>query len=405
MKKTTKTIIATILALTLVFCSIPAFAYDVGETVYWEDRIHTYVDPYVYRGEMTEGTTYVAANAWDSCCKLNLEKEGFYLFSYDTDEITELDFSETVDNGVPCGRADVLSNTEEGKTVAYVSDAETYVGVNYVGGIEGAEITVSYYDSEIKDIEFEEGAFEELLFAQDFKLTDDENVVKMEINAEITFENGEKFTVERGDFDVEVDGSVGRGDYDATVSYHGYSEEVEMTIRLASDYIAKIEIDNIEDYLYVVEYPNGEWVSGFAEEKFEYEKVTVTFHDGTTDVIERHDIYDRYNLPNGRCYDMDYIIVKNKDGFDFVVRVGGQNLLVEKCEVRKASVFESLSYISEFINMHLDRICYMFKDTLNGIKTGNVSVFAIFTFFSSEFMRNELGYIFDGLADFVNYCS
>lgn len=403
MKKTVKSIIATILALTLAFCSIPAFAFQYGEIVGWEDEIGTYLDPYAYTGEMTEGTAYYEAYERANCCKLNLEKEGFYLFSYDAEKVTEIEISSSVKDGYLKGWEDVFYSADGGKAVAYITDEETYAGFSVADGVPGAEITVSYYDSAIADIEFEDGVFDELIFAADFRITEKENVVKMRLDAEINFENGDVFTVTWGNFEVEADEAIGRGKYNATVNYYGYSEEAELDVRLPSDYIAKVEIENLERYLNVTEYYDGRFSSGIDLEKFKNEKVTITYHDGTTDVIERHEDYNRYSLPNGRNYDVWYEIVKDGEEFYFVFRFAGQNFAAKKCESRKAVFIENLIMFNKFVGIHTDRISYWLKDVVFGVAAGNLPVETLLKFFTSESVRASLGYIFEEIGEFTDY--
>ncbi len=403
MKKTLKTIIATVLALTIAFCSIPAFAFQYGEKVEWIDERHTYANLYAYSGEMSDGTFYYEAYERANCCKLNLENEGFYLFSYDPEKVTEIEISSLINDGCPQGWADVLYSVDEGKALAYITGEEAYFGFEVAEGVPGAEISATYYESDISDIEFEDGVFDELIFAADFRLTEKDNVVEMTLDAEFTFENGEVFTVERGDFVIEADEAIGRGKYDVTVNYCGYGESAELDVRLVTDYIAKVEIENIEDYLYVTEYFSGEWISGFAEESFETEKVTITFCDGTTDVIEKHDVYDYYGLPNGRYYEMMFLVDENGGEFTFVFEIAGQVLVSEKCEYKKAPFSKNIKQLGRYIDRQADWIFYWFKEAVDDVLTGRDSVFSLLTFFSSESVRRCIGYIFEAMSAFRDY--
>lgn len=403
MKKTLKIIIATVLALTIAFCSIPAFAFQYGEKVEWVDERQTYADLYAYSGEMSDGTFYYEAYERANCCKLNLENEGFYLFSYDPEKVTEIMVSSLVTDGHPQGWADVLYSADGGKALAYITDEEIYFGFAVADGVPGAVISATYYESDIRDIEFEDGVFDELIFAADFELTERENVVEMTLDAEFTFENGEVFTVERGGFVIEADEAIGRGRYDVTVNYCGYGESAEIDVRLVSDYIAKVEIENLEDYLYVTEYYNGEWISGFASDSFENEKVTITFHDGTTDVLEEHEIYDYYCLPNGRHYEMWFLVEKNGGEFTFVFEIAGQIFVAEKCEYKRASVGKNFKQLSNYIELQTSWIIYWLKEAVNNVITGRESVFSLLTFFSHEGVRSSLGYIFEAMSTFRDY--
>lgn len=403
MKKTLKTIIATVLALTIAFCSIPAFAFQYGEKVEWIDERHTYADLYAYSGEMSDGTFYYEAYERANCCKLNLENEGFYLFSYDPEKVTEIEISSLINDGCPQGWADVLYSVDEGKALAYITGEEAYFGFEVAEGVPGAEISATYYESDISDIEFEDGVFDELIFAADFRLTEKDNVVEMTLDAEITFENGEVFTVERGDFIIEADEAIGRGRYDVTVNYCGYGENAELDVRLVTDYIEKVEIENIEDYLYVTEYYNGEWISGFASEAFENEKVTITFCDGTKHVIEEHYVYDYYGLPNGRFYEMWFLVEESGGEFTFVFEIAGQVLVAEKCEYKKAPFCQNAKQLLSYVELQTGWIIYWFKETVNNVMTGRESAFSLITFFSHEGVRSSLGYIFEAMSAFRDY--
>ncbi len=403
MKKTVKTLIAAFLALTVALCSIPAFAFQHGEIVGWEDEIGTYQDPYAYTGEMTEGTAYYEAYERANCCKLNVEKEGFYLFTYDAEKVSEIAISSSSRNGHPTGWADVLYSTQPGKALAYITNAETYAGFCVEYGVTGAEIGVEYYDVEISDIAFKDGAFDELIYSADFELTDKADTVKMVLDAEVTFENGEVFTLERGDFTVEADEDIYKGEYAATVRYHNYGEDATIDVKLVTDYIAKVEIENIEDYLYVEEYYNGEWVSGFANEKFDNEKITITYHNGTTQVIEEHDVYDYILLPNGRFYDMWLVVNEFNGEFTFTFRIANQNLIAEKCEFKKAGFIDNFAQLSSYIELHMGRIAYWFGETVADVFTGRGSLGNLLGFFSHSGVRDSFGYIFDAIGRFINY--
>lgn len=368
MKKTFKTIFAAVLAFTLLFCAfIPAFAFEENDTVGWCFCSYEYVDPYTYAGELSEGEHELILSDTYNLFKAGFEKSGFYLLTFDQELVNSILVSKTVHNGLPCSEANVLLSEKGGKAIVYIPDEETYIGIWTVSDLTVADIKISYYGYEIEDIVFENGLFENVIYGEDFRIFADENRISFWGCAEVLFENGEKYFTDYSWMDFSVDGDVAHGGNNIVFSLGDYSEEITMTVCYASDYIRKIEITNLDNYLHSVRYYDGTLESDFEYGALESEGVAITFWDGTNEVIEELDGYDMVQLPNGRYYEMNVMEIDNGDSVEFAFSIAGQILLSRKCELENAGLSQNVELLEKNIHRQTKWIVYEIREFVDAL--------------------------------------
>lgn len=404
MKKTLKSIIAAALALTLLFCSfVPAFAFEVGDNVEWCYCSYDYVDFYTYAGVITEGENeFILSNRYN-CFTADFEKPGFYLFSFNEELVNSIVVSEKIHDGAPCGEINILHSNDEGKVLAYIPDEETYIGFRVANELSVVNVEISYYDYEIADIVFENGDLENLVYGGDFRLSEGENKISIRSDIEVLFENGEKYFTEFGRLDFALNGEIAYGENKVTFNLADYSEEVTITVCYAMNYIQKIEITNLEKYLYSVRYYDGRIKSAFDNGALENETVTITYWDGTVETYSGLGNYGRIELPNGRFYDVWLEALDKGDSVEFVVTVAGQILLARECSYRNATVIENLTSLNKYIGLHVERISDSFKSIFKRVANGNSFFAELSDWVSSEFMKAEINYIREAVEEFMTY--
>lgn len=408
MKKTFKTILAAVLAFTLVFCAfVPAFAFEQNDTVEWCFCSYEYVDTYNYAGELSEGEHELILNDTYNCFKADFEKSGFYLLTFDQELVNRILVSKTVHNGMPCSEANVLFSEEGGKAIVYIPDEETYIGLWMVSDLTVADIEISYYGYEIEDVAFKDGLFENVIYGEDFRIFADENRISFWSYAEVIFENGEKYCADYGWFDFVLNGEIAYGENEVTYVFGDYSEEITITVCYAMNYIQKIEITNLENYLHSVRYYDGTLESDFEYGALEGEGVTITFWDGTTEVIEEFDVYDMVQLPNGRYYEMNIMEIDNGDSVEFAFSVAGQILLSRKCELENAGLLQNIERLKENIHRQTKWIVYEIREFVNALGNPghNLTASEIACWISGigKTAETRMGYVKEEIAMFCEY--
>ncbi|MBQ7122546.1 MAG: hypothetical protein IJO03_09825 [Clostridia bacterium] len=372
MKKTMKSIIAATLALVMLLCSVPAFAYNTGDTVEWLVSRYEYMDSYLYAGELKVGNNTVTCEKNNICCNINVDKAGYYLFT--GDEMGDVYISENIQpDGSPQGYIDVLEvyESEKNESVVYLPEGESFIGFYTNDSTDKTEITVSYFDEEITAVEFEENSFKDLIFWEDYWIspTDDGEKIGMYRDAKITFSNGSVYEVCFGKFAFDYE-MISENEYNLTVILPGYTEEFIMTCCEVKDVVKNVEITNIDKYLNSVLFYDNTACSAFEDDALKNEKMTLTFVDGSTYTIDSvYDFVDYVDFPNGRGYEMFiFDVVEENGSVKLVVEIAEQSVAEFECKVRKASFFENLSVLADNITENLNLIKYeydMFTCVLN----------------------------------------
>ncbi len=409
MKKTMKSIIAATLALAMLLCSVPAFAYNAGDAVEWPVNRYEYIDLYQYAGELEIGNNTVFCEKNNICCNIKVEKAGYYLLS--GDEMGYINVSENIQpDGSPQGNADVLEvfENEKDESVVYLPEGESFIGFYTDNSTTETEITVSYFDEKIVDVEFDENSFNDLIFWVDYWFSPDDGGEKigMHRDARITFSNGSVYEVRYGKFVFDYE-KVSENEYNLTILLPGYEEDFVMTCCEVKDIVKNVEITNIDKYLdSVLNYDNSA-DSLFEDDALKNEKIILTFADGSTYTIDKpYDFVDSVDFPNGRGYEMVIYDAVEEDGsVKLVVEIAGQNAAEFECDVRKANFFENFSVLTDSLAENLNLIIYeykMFTCDLNAedsdideiVESANNLIYVI---------RRELADVYDKVVEFITF--
>lgn len=335
MKKTLKSIMAAILAVMLAFGGLTAFAADESDTApntiewdYYGDTIYP-----EYAGELTEGENTVACDNDGSeyfYFTFNAENAGFYEISYSYYDMDGYIFApESYSDGKAQNEADGFwfeSEDELDCTLYYFEKGEQIIGMYlFYAESENIKIAVNYYGESVESIEAGE-----LLNSDDvyFYSDDDASYVDIYSDVTITFSSGK--TIERSDIYCTSEAEeLVKGDNNVTTHICGKEFDFVINVAFVADFIADIEISNIEDYLFMTEYYNTyDCVYPYGE------TATVTFTDGTKKNFVFGD--EGITLPNGKEVWPDaYFSVENDDA-KLIIYVADTDLKFYDAEIKDA---------------------------------------------------------------------
>ncbi len=397
MKKLFKSAISLILALTMVLSCASAFAYEKGEYVKWNwDKFDVY-DNYLYLGEIEEGKNTVNTDEYWNCVNFDAEKAGFYLFEMSYEDCYEIGVSEKVENGKPINYANLLTDEENNQFIAYLAEGEAFV--SFSTETHKHNITVSYFGSEITQLTFAEGTFENNILDCDFWLSENAGGDGFGMYIEtinLTFDNSKNFTAKdcKWSFDsFELTNDT----YTTDFVLGNYSEEINMTTCEILDYVDKVEISNVEKYLYAVEYFDGSLEADFWNRGIESEKITITFKNSETKTVDfPYGMFDEtyVEFPNGK----EYALWVNGNTRLTVV-IGYERVLTLDCETVEADLNQNLEYLKEELGYDV----YFIKLNLDRFFSGLISTRPVVNLWCLSDAMDYIGDMFSSIGEFIGY--
>lgn len=350
-KKTLKAILAAALAVIMVIPSFSAFA--ANNTLVWDFYDSEYT--YDYAGEINVGTTEIPDNASDYIWySFDVQNAGFYYIHYSYEDM-EAWF------GIPesfegLSATDVKDNLyyaldgEEG-AIYYLEAGKTIVGFDLYLYEEDAAFETEYLGAEITEVKPQY----DLIYGYDVYEYEymGENNVEFDADFDITFSEGK--TITRYFLDGTSESAITAGENTFKTEFYGKEYEFTSNVYYITDYIEKVELSNIEDYLCVYEYYNG-----IDYEYPWYETIKVTFKDGSTYTINGYD-GDTITLPNGR--EVGYFFDYNEDdngNYTFEIYVAGECFASYDCEVVSMSVEDNIDIMNQASINYLSDAAYYF---------------------------------------------
>lgn len=327
MKKTLKSVLAVMLAAIMAFGGFAAFAADEPEnTIEWDYYGDTiYLE---HAGELTEGKNAVACDTDEGYFYFTFtaENAGFYEISYNYYDMDGYIFvPETYSNGKAYNEniGFWFEHEEDlSSTLYYFEKGEQIIGMFiFYANAESIEITVEYYGENIKSV-----TTSELIKGEDVYFYSDYDTAYVEIFSDITVTFSNDKAIECSELYCTSDADeLIKGENTVTTQICGKNFDFVIDVAFITDYISDIEINNIEDYLFVTEYYNTyDYIYPYGE------KATVTFTDGTKKDFVFGE--DEITLPNGKEVWPDvYFSVDNGDA-KLIVNIAETDLKSYECE-------------------------------------------------------------------------
>ncbi len=340
MKRTIKTAAAIFLALMMLCGTVTAFAStpaDIEWCFYEGDENLVYT----YEGEIVVGADAVklVGEKEDDFvyCIFEAEETGYY--AVNTTDSCWTGIPGKYENGVYYYSKDAFYSQNFKTKVYYLEAGEHIIGIDlYIGTSE--EISIDF----LGDIT--EFAFDEDMLSN---LTINSNIYKNEYDYEIgdyyfetenltvKFENGTDVTADYVSILVFTDEELTKGEYNVELGYYAFPYRQAETVKLidVKDVIAKIEINDLELYTELICCYDGEFINGAMGD----EGMTITYTDGTTEVIDNFSDYSE--LKNGMWVSTYYDVNENGE-LCFVASIADVEFVNEVCDIRESTVFEDL---------------------------------------------------------------
>lgn len=341
MKKTVKTAIAMALALIIACGSLTAFASTPADIEWNFDPDYENL-VYSYAGELVvdADTAYVSPTEDNSFvyCTFEAEEDGYYMISstyYSTDWSA---IPEKFENGVYYNVKNCWDSGEYLRQQTYYLEAGEYV-VGFDFFEKGSEEVSIDFLGDIVNIVVDEDALNALIYDTHIYINYEEELggkYWVDTSVTIEFENGTDISEEYSALLVFTDEEITKGEYEVELGVPCFPYRQKATINVVDirELVAKVEIENLENF-----------TSLFYDYNYDYynltmgdEKMTITYTDGTTEVVEGVSGY--YQLENGAWVDL-YYDYDDEGNQCFIVEIAGVEYINEVCTEEEASFFEN----------------------------------------------------------------
>ncbi len=258
---------------------------------------------YIYRGEISYGWTEVCERPSFSTEDLyiyytfNAPEDGYYLFGYGTPHTsmwagildvnnTEPDFAETIYDYYAVDK------------IYYLSKGIYNFVIDIYSTAEDVNIQSEFLGKDITDISFN---YDQLL---DYDLywygSENDYYFNSYADATITFSSGKIYEFNDGVLEGATNSEPVEGKNDVTVYFLDKEIPTFVMVYPVSHFISDAEISNVEYYL-----GNGVEYYNRLEKEYPYgEAITVTFADGTKQIVEYKTSQEWVTLPNGQEYEI-----------------------------------------------------------------------------------------------------
>ncbi len=387
MKKTIRNAFALLLALVIACGGVTAFAQTPGDIEWYFGDDEPWI--YSYAGTLTVGEETVLPPVSEEksvYLTIDIKESGYYKINVDSDIWFGMQSKNS--DGIYEYVIDHMIKEYGTPSYYYLEPGEYIIGLDL---FEERAVKVSAeYVGEVTGFEYDKTELENMILGYDI-YEGDETPYMFEISSfSVDFSLGEKKIFDYVTVFVYTENQLVKGENDVEIGLFGapYREEATIGIIEIADIIASVEFSNLEDYAYVTRYYNGNVYAP----RMEGETVTVTYTDGTTEILDDFDGYGYL----GKCgYYLDTYYEEDDGEWVVIVCVAGQNMLQENCVIENATATENLIEYKDFVFddiqyvVNLARI-YM-DDVFNAGSVGD----AITAFISAvRSIITDIGYVF-----------
>lgn len=342
MKTKIKIILSFFLALTI------ALSYTCAVFAYTDNHTES---EYICYGELAEGQNTIWEYDWPKqdmiedlyvYYSFTTPEDGYFLLGYGTPHTdmyaqiyNEYDYIETEFNYYGVHR------------IYYLKKGEHKLIVDIYNSLVDVNIYAEYLGEKITDISFN---YEQLLdYDLEWYGTEGNYSFDSYADATITFSSGKTYEFSEGMLEGTTDSNPIDGKNNVTVEFLNQKIDSTVTVYPASHYVTDVELSNAEYYT-----ENTVENYNYLEKEYPYgETVTLTFSNGTTQIVEYTPSSTYIEFPNGQYYELEIyydtdsnIFTPNTHQLEICL---GYNCVLKEYEINgsKATLAEN---IKSFIN-------------------------------------------------------
>lgn len=412
MKKSIKKILCAILAMTVAFGGLTAFAAD-GEPIYFSDGSEV-----PFAGELEEGSNTVSNSDGDEriYVTFDAEKDGYYVFSYETEVDcwlyhAELDENRRITYSDDMGDEFLLYAFDGGESFTLNTFIELKAGENILiiswdsETVAEETIGVSYMGEEIAGVDFSAGS-DYVLTANDlyevyYELVDAEYQYGLSTDDFVlTFDTGKTFETDSARVFFESETIITDGVYDIGVYFGKKTVPAQIEVRPITIFVENAEADNPEDFI-IAEYYDG------TQDFVPYEGTfTVTLKNG--EKIKVNEEWEDVVIP-GTNPDGYWLYAKeNVEEKTVEIRFAGYGFEKYECKTQKATTEQNFNHMTEKITDTFNDFKYVtdyfYEIMVNAdSKADTLRAFGTLISHISNSLIPVLGNIIGEFFDFVSY--
>ena len=390
MKKTIRNAFAMLLALVIACGGLTAFAETPGDIEWYFGDDEPWI--YSYAGTLTVGEETVLPPVSEEksvYLTVDIEESGYYKITVDSDCWYGMQSKNS--DGIYEYVIDYMIQEYGMSSYYYLESGEYIFGMDLFE--ENAVKVSAEYVGEVTGFEYDKTELENMILGYNI-YEGDETPYMFEISSfSVDFSLGEKKIFDYVTVFVYTENQLVKGENSVEIGLFGvpYREKATIGIIEITDIIASVEFDNLEDYAYVTRYYNGNVYAP----RMEGETVTVTYTDGTTEVL---DDFDGYGYLEKCGYYLDTYYEENDGEWIVNICVAGQNMLQESCVIENATTSENLIEYKDFIFDDIQYVVNLVRIYMNDVFDAESVGDAITAFISAvRSIITDIGYIFSGV--------
>ncbi len=382
-----KKFLSVILAALILACPLSGFATEAAQTLEWYFCEEEYLNEcypwtYNYAGEVTIGDNEITFKKDEYCSyyTFNAETAGYYYVECFDEEIGWFGFPESIKNGKAYREAELYYITDlynDRKVIFKFNEGETFLGIDFSDNADTKDsynIKIEYIGSEIKDIVFEEGTFDNLVIDYDI-YNNDFSEILTDITVVFTGDKTLTFSDEWIALTPENFKWV-KGENKATALFWDFEKEVVVTACEMTDLVKDVEFVNY-DYFDSI-------LTDFRDSSFkDIYGAELIFTLANGEKVEFNTDHDEYLEINGREYWVYvYYNFIDSDNTEIIVYVGGTTIESYKCTTEKRDVTESAYILGSEIRANLKSAFYFSR----------LAISEMFTVYDASGLENALLY-------------
>lgn len=283
MKNTIKKIICALLAFTMIFAAIPAFAAEINDVALWDGGCIDFscYDEYLYGGEISLGDNHISSEvdgeySFFRFYEFNVPETGYYRFS-DYTGFGKIDSDGIIhDAGYPYS-----SCYDDGYFyVVYLEKGNVVAGYVFEER-DSVTLEIDYIDDEIEEIVFDKNIITDKIYNSDFYLNEINEFDFCDVDYSVIFSNGEKLEFEDVCLSFRMKDEPVNGKNTVYATFTGFEQEETATFYYIDYIVESIELSNVDYYLDAYEFYNGRY--SFID--YNGEEITVNYTDGTSETF------------------------------------------------------------------------------------------------------------------------
>lgn len=326
---------------------------------------------YIYRGEISYGWTEVCERPSFSTEDLyiyytfNASEDGYYLFGYGTPHTSMWAGIMDINTGTEPDYEETIRYYYAVDKIYYLEKGSYNFVIDIYSTAEDVNIQSEFLGKDITDISFD---YEQLLDYDLYWYGSEENYSFVSYaDATISFSSGKSYSFSDGILEGTRNSEPVEGKNDVTVYFLDKEISTFVTVYPVSHFISDAELSNVEYYL-----GNGVEYYNRLEKEYPYgETITVTFTDGTKQIVEYKTSQEWITLPNGQeyeiyvGYDTEYHSF-NRNTYHLKIYLG-YNCIIKSYDISnsKATFIENIKVLhkdnKEPLNEFSENIKLMFK--------------------------------------------